>query len=551
MTETTDILTDVRHSASIRDELREIGVILVATDEEGRIRWPRVVENDWLARLMLSGRLVTNAIRSAVRAWDADGEFRAIEGVPGVWLVAEPIRERRERLGYVIGIIPTARLLGDEILAAMAQAASFDLTWCRQCLQDLPAIPSDEALRFARLVRVNIREHVARQRDAAEMENMSGQLTESYEEITLLYTIADRLRQIDRADRFMRVVCDELLATLPYEWVGALFADDLKKCSSLAGQLILAGTSAAPLPTMRALLTTLRRQAKPDTARVLDPMHRAEDAGFAPLGQPIVAHPIGGESGVIGILVAGSRIAKDSLASTADLKLIEATARQSGVFLENAALFEGLNRMFVGTLEALTAAIDAKDRYTCGHSQRVAHLTEQLARALAKDEETIARYRIAGLVHDVGKIGVPEAVLMKPGRLTEAEFDLVKLHPEIGHRILRDIPQLDDVLPGVLHHHERWDGKGYPHHLVGEEIPVVARLIGLADAFDAMSSTRTYRASMSRETVLEEIRRGAGTQFDAHLVEAFLGLDFSTYDRMIVEHAADGMPLANAQEARS
>ncbi|MCA9296312.1 MAG: HD domain-containing protein, partial [Phycisphaerales bacterium] len=151
----------------------------------------------------------------------------------------------------------------------------------------------------------------------------------------------------------------------------------------------------------------------------------------------------------------------------------------------------------------------------------------------------------------VGKIGVPEAVLMKPGRLTDDEFALVKLHPEIGHRILRDIPQLDDVLPGVLHHHERWDGKGYPHHLVGEEIPMVARLIGLADAFDAMSSTRTYRASMSRETVLEEIRRGAGLQFDPHLVEAFLGLDFSTYDRMIVEHAADGLPMANAQEAGS
>jgi HD-GYP domain-containing protein (c-di-GMP phosphodiesterase class II) len=194
--------------------------------------------------------------------------------------------------------------------------------------------------------------------------------------------------------------------------------------------------------------------------------------------------------------------------------------------------------MFLGTLEALTASIDAKDRYTCGHSERVAHLTRALAETLGQDEATLKRMHIAGLVHDVGKIGVPESVLLKPGRLTEEEFAWIRLHPEMGFRILKDIPQLNDVLPGVLHHHERWDGRGYPHGLAGEDIPLIARLIALADSFDAMSSSRTYRKAMSRSTVLEEIRRNAGTQFDPDLVPAFVSLNFSEYDRLVREHSA-------------
>ena len=165
------------------------------------------------------------------------------------------------------------------------------------------------------------------------------------------------------------------------------------------------------------------------------------------------------------------------------MKLLGATAAHMAIFLENAALYDDLNAMFLGTLEALTASIDAKDKYTSGHSRRVAHLTQKLARAIGLPENTISRMRIAGLVHDVGKIGVPEAVLCKPGKLTEEEFDLIRKHPEIGHRILKDIPQLKDILPGVLYHHERWDGRGYPHGLSQQQIPMVARLIALADSF--------------------------------------------------------------------
>ena len=148
----------------------------------------------------------------------------------------------------------------------------------------------------------------------------------------------------------------------------------------------------------------------------------------------------------------------------------------------------------------------------------------------------VGRMHIAGLVHDIGKIGLPEAVLTKPGKLTAEEFAWIRRHPEIGHRILKDIPQLHDILPGVLYHHERFDGRGYPEGIAGDDIPLVARLISLADAFDAMSSTRTYRATLSRPDVLKEIVDCAGTQFDPELAPIFVTLDFSEFDRMFAEH---------------
>jgi HD-GYP domain-containing protein (c-di-GMP phosphodiesterase class II) len=141
--------------------------------------------------------------------------------------------------------------------------------------------------------------------------------------------------------------------------------------------------------------------------------------------------------------------------------------------------------------------------------------------------------KLAGIVHDVGKIGVPEAVLTKNGRLTDEEFNLIRQHPEIGHRILGGIPPLAPVLPAVLHHHERFDGRGYPHGLAGKDIPVFARIIAIADTFDAMSSTRAYRAAMPREHVLRELSRSAGTQLDPEMVSEFVRMEFSGYDALI------------------
>jgi HD-GYP domain-containing protein (c-di-GMP phosphodiesterase class II) len=190
----------------------------------------------------------------------------------------------------------------------------------------------------------------------------------------------------------------------------------------------------------------------------------------------------------------------------------------------------------IGIVGALVSAIEAKDPYAVGHAQRVSILAAMMARTLNLDEREIETYRVAGLVHDIGKIGIPESILTKQGTLSAAEIALVQHHAEIGHKILKEVPSLEAVLPGVLHHHERFDGFGYPKGLAGEHVPLIARVLALADTFDAMSSDRSYRSGMPRENVIEEITRCTGTQFDPKLVELFLALDFTAIDQQLTRH---------------
>jgi HD-GYP domain-containing protein (c-di-GMP phosphodiesterase class II) len=200
-------------------------------------------------------------------------------------------------------------------------------------------------------------------------------------------------------------------------------------------------------------------------------------------------------------------------------------ADEAAVFTENAFLYEDLQQLLIGMLRALTSSVDAKDPYTCGHSERVALIASRIAAESGLDAYTVGRIYLAGLLHDIGKIGVPEAVLTKPGRLTADEFGQMRKHPEIGAHILSGIKQVEDLIAGVLFHHERMDGRGYPQKLAGPAVPLFGRIVGLADCFDAMTSDRTYRRALPLEATLAEIRRCAGTQFDPRIVEAFLRLD--------------------------
>ena len=197
---------------------------------------------------------------------------------------------------------------------------------------------------------------------------------------------------------------------------------------------------------------------------------------------------------------------------------------------------EERHSFLLGTVSALVSAIDAKDTYTCGHSERVAWLSKELATAMNLDHDTIEEIHICGLVHDIGKIGISESILQKPGKLTDEEFEQIRAHPEIGENILREVPQLKPVLPGVRSHHERWDGKGYPDGTEGEHTPLFGRILGVADAFDAMCSSRAYRDGLNRAEVLDEMTACSGSQFDPKLVQAFLTIDFIHYDVMVDFH---------------
>ncbi len=173
-------------------------------------------------------------------------------------------------------------------------------------------------------------------------------------------------------------------------------------------------------------------------------------------------------------------------------------------------------------LSMLTRAIEARDPHTQGHSARVTALAEEVARRLGWSAEQLASLRIGGPLHDIGKLAVSEAVLRKEGQLDPHELDQIRQHPKIGARILLRMAALREAIPYVLYHHERWDGKGYPSGKAGEEIPVEARVLAVADAFDAMTSDRPYRQALSRTEALAEVERCAGTQFDPEIARVFL-----------------------------
>lgn len=180
------------------------------------------------------------------------------------------------------------------------------------------------------------------------------------------------------------------------------------------------------------------------------------------------------------------------------------------------------HELFINSIRALAAAIDAKDPYTRGHSERVARYSSQVAKEMELSPEDVRRVRLSALLHDVGKIGIDDRILRKPTALTEEEFEIMKSHPVKGAAIMEAIPQLKDVIPGMKHHHERWEGGGYPDGLAGDEIPLQARIVSVADTFDAMTTTRPYQRAMDIRFVFQRLRDLAGNRFDPAVVEALI-----------------------------
>lgn len=181
-----------------------------------------------------------------------------------------------------------------------------------------------------------------------------------------------------------------------------------------------------------------------------------------------------------------------------------------------------VEKMSLNAIMVIANTIDAKDAYTSGHSMRVAKCSEAIARRLKWEESEIQNLHSIALLHDIGKIGVPDAILNKPTKLSNEEFEVIKKHPVIGNDILKDIHMIKNVAEGALYHHERYDGKGYPFGIAGEQIPLCARIIGIADAYDAMTSNRIYRRKLDPDKVINEFEKGRGTQFDPQLTDLFL-----------------------------
>jgi len=205
-----------------------------------------------------------------------------------------------------------------------------------------------------------------------------------------------------------------------------------------------------------------------------------------------------------------------------ELKLLSTIANQAAIAIENSRLCRNLEHLFLSIVRSFAAALDAKSAWTAGHSERVTTYAVAIAGALEADKTFLEEIRTCGLLHDVGKIGIPEAILDKPDRITAREYKTIQQHPIKGAQILEHIHSFDNIIPGIKYHHERWDGRGTPEGLAGEGIPMIARILAVADSYDAITSNRPYREKREKHEAVDEIVRCSGTQFDPSVVNAFL-----------------------------
>ncbi len=334
--------------------------------------------------------------------------------------------------------------------------------------------------------------------------------------------------ELDRAilstfetDRIVGTLLDRLPGVIPCSVVAlSVFAPELDDTST---SLRVCGS---PVVSREPVL---------DTPVSFEPPEPREWTAPCPLTAPrLVARTMElGASRVLALpLVVGGRVSAALVIGRGDAdpfaedehRFASQLTTQIGVALANAALVHRLDRLNTGALNALARAIDAKSSWTAGHSERVTELGLALGRELGVDQPTLAVFRRAGLLHDIGKIGIPAAILDKAGPLTPDERRVMNQHPALGARILAPLPEYAEVIPIVLEHHERFDGTGYPRGLTGEEISLGGRVFAVADVYDALTSSRPYRAGLSPERAMEAIHAGRGRHFDPKVVDAFVVL---------------------------
>lgn len=374
-----------------------------------------------------------------------------------------------------------------------------------------------------------------------DLDDCAARLADSYEELSLVYQINGGMNVNRRPAEFFRQVCLDVLGLLGVRGMGVVRPAE---GASLYGPLALPPTLLGRLGDQ-----LLDHFATPDAGPIL--VNRAaDDTAFdwcAARAPRLLAAPVRRGDALLGAVFALDKLGEGPAGDfdSQDAKLLAGLANEAAVYLENSRLYEESRGLTMGLVHSLVSAVDAKDTYTCGHSGRVASLGRALALETGLTEPAAERVYLAGLLHDVGKIGVADTVLRKAGKLTDDEFAEMKRHPAVGAKILGDIKQLRDILPGILHHHERYDGRGYPHGLAGGAIPLMGRLLCLADSFDAMTSTRTYRHAMPPAAALVEIRRCAGAQFDPALAEAFVGIGVNRLSALVrIDRPAQGQRVA-------
>lgn len=463
-------------------------------------------------------------LRQVARA-ASDGEtlIEPLDADGFAWCMAVPLTYRERIVGAVVGMGLSRESADQEKFVRFCSVNALDHLVFERLSAGIQRHDEQTLRLYAQILGEQIEALAESTLARRDINDLSSQLAQSYEELNLIYRVSSGLSVARHPAEHLEDMCRDLIGATVVESFVAVLEPDPQLGEPIQVRV-------GELHASREDVLRLYRQARdaPDAhAGPLIVNKGCTDPAYAWasswLQRFVFFRLTRGEHDFGGILAINRRDREPF--GSVEIQLINAVSERTSAFLENARLYSDLEQLFMGMLHALVSSIDAKDTYTRGHSQRVAWLSRRIAGLSGATEATCQRVYLSGLLHDIGKLGVSEAVLRKTGRLTREEFNEMKLHPEIGARILEGVPQVADLIPGVLHHHERIDGKGYPSGLAGEDVPWLGRVIGLADSFDAMTTKRTYRGAQPVQIALAEIRRCAGTQFDPHLAELLLADD--------------------------
>jgi putative nucleotidyltransferase with HDIG domain len=352
-----------------------------------------------------------------------------------------------------------------------------------------------------------------------DIEDLSSEVVHGYEELSLISALSARLGSEMDVDTLCRLVVEEADRILTARTIFIMLLDteknDLATRFSLGRDRSAAGDFRAAVSS--GLFGHVFGQGAPVTVCDItaDPRISLPWSAKSILCVPLIA-----DAKPLGMLIATDKLSGEEFWSP-ELKLMGIFASEVASSLRKAYLYEVINKLFLSTVEALATAIDAKDPCTYGHSRRVARVSVAICAELGMAKERIRNVELASFLHDIGKIGTPESILQKPGSLLPEEYEKIKEHPAKGAEILSTIAEFREIVTWIRHHHEWYDGKGYPDRIAAEEIPLEARVITIADAFDAMTTDRPYRKGMPPDTVLKIMEQFASVQFDPAVLLAF------------------------------
>jgi len=364
---------------------------------------------------------------------------------------------------------------------------------------------------------------------------LEGELSDRYDELQMLSTVSGRLASHEDMLRGLRTLAERTRDAVGADQALLLSRErHLSEVLSRPDCMEAIGLSARRwAPLVRELQEWIESEGP--GSRLLS-TERLGEAPPLPIGAVAVArlHLRGRPVGLFAVVKFG----RDATFRLSDLKLLETVAQQASLALANGELYEDLQAFLMATVKCLVNAIEAKDSYTSGHSERVQVVSLLLGRTLGLSPAELETLRWASILHDIGKIGMPECILHKPGGLDQEELAIMREHPDRGYHVLAPISQLHEAALGVRAHHERYDGAGYPLRLSGREIPLLARIITVADAHDALTTDRPYRRATPPDFARGEILRGRGSQFDPEIVDAFVQLFPFLRDNHAMIHAA-------------